>query len=259
MGNSKTIFLSASIPDHERDLEYYGDSDSLIQMNEIIVSLTRAIIGRNGKIVFGGHPSITPLVGMVAYEYLDFTEVEGPSSFEPNFKLEIYQSEAFRGFLPDTTWQLFKSELAEINWVEAVDRERYNPEINKPQCTKSLTLMRENMIKNSNPAAMIIVGGMQGVVEEALLFDSTFPGRPIYGFEYGLHIGNQLREKVDLNFWDTEMLEILRSYDSRERKDDFREEIYKEFIENAIEPIPYPIICQSLVDQIFGDSNSLFR
>src|SRR5438105_6673752 len=46
----------------------------------------------------------------------------------------------------------------------------------------SLRQMREAMIKETSPVAMVAIGGMKGVLDEANLFAELMPNRPIFTY-----------------------------------------------------------------------------
>jgi hypothetical protein len=99
--DGRAVFLSASVPAAERSEAYRRVPDAPLRIDEAVVSLARAVFSHNGRLVFGGHPAISPLVAMVAAEYHD-----RPSA-PP--RIIIYQYRAFEGFLPDATLAMFRS------------------------------------------------------------------------------------------------------------------------------------------------------
>ena len=60
------VLLSASVPSSSRSQiyqeEYTKINNAQIQIEEAIIGLSRNIFQAGGKIIFGGHPSISPLV-----------------------------------------------------------------------------------------------------------------------------------------------------------------------------------------------------
>ena len=56
----KNIFLSASIPFKERDPKYF-DSADIIAIRDAVIALSTVIIPKN-RLIWGGHPSITPII-----------------------------------------------------------------------------------------------------------------------------------------------------------------------------------------------------
>jgi hypothetical protein len=60
----KPVFLSASIPDPRRDAKYFQTGDTIAIRNAVIALVTVTL--SRTKLVFGGHPAVTPLVKWVA-------------------------------------------------------------------------------------------------------------------------------------------------------------------------------------------------
>ena len=146
------IFLSASVPYRGGWREDARPAD----IEEAIVSVSRAVFSRGGRLLFGGHPSVSPLIASIAGEYY-------PADPERRHRPVItFQSEFFRGRLPDETWDLYRMGWSSIIWTPEV------PD-NQPD---SLKLMREAMLRHPEtpPKAMIAVGGMEGIFEEAEMF-----------------------------------------------------------------------------------------
>jgi hypothetical protein len=154
----------------QRAERFRRDQDSAFEIEQAVVSLARAVLAGGAKLVFGGHPTISPLVGVVAGEYRRPPRAEGagepipqpPGIQQDGRKREpgvvvIYQSEAFRGHAKEDTLLLFKLELTEVHWTKAVDGERYDPNAPPPPCPKSVNAMREQMLRNEKPNAMVCV------------------------------------------------------------------------------------------------------
>ena len=85
----KNIFLSASIPLPERDAKYIDTAD-IIAIRDAVIALSTVVLP-NHRIIWGGHPSITPLIYYVM-EKLDLNIQE---------HVTIYQSRLFEKFFPD--------------------------------------------------------------------------------------------------------------------------------------------------------------
>jgi hypothetical protein len=160
----KSVFLSASKP--ARDLGQYRPLS--VEIDEAVVSLSRAVFSAGGQLVFGAHPSISPLVASVATEY---------GRMPDRLRVSIYQSEAYRGHVPLATLDFERLGFAKIIWTPSVGGERFDPAVaGRPQCTESLRLMRTRMLQETSPIAMVAIGGMQGVEEEARMFVSLCHG-----------------------------------------------------------------------------------
>lgn len=166
----RSIFLSASVPLQARAPIYHVLDNQVDWIEEAVIAVARAVLGQRGQLVFGAHPSISPLVAMVAGEYI-----------EPVPRVHIYQSRAYEGYIPDETSAMVRAGLAVMHWIDAADGERFNPSMRgQPQCQASLRAMREAMLRETAPAAMVGIGGMEGVEDEAELFADLRPGQPIF-------------------------------------------------------------------------------
>lgn len=180
---SFTVLLSASVPSKARSKDYQKIPNAQIKIEEAVISLTRNVFEAGGTIVFGGHPSISRLIAMVALEF----DHGSMSKYLENPQIIIYQSKAYYEVMPADTAQLYSSGRAQIRWTEAVNNEKFNPKIKgEPQCTKSLELMRKEMILTDNLDGMVCIGGMEGVEEEFKLFEDKNEkngwGHPIFVF-----------------------------------------------------------------------------
>src|SRR5579859_462199 len=115
MATTRMIFLSASVPSPDRAHEFHRGKDSAFEIEQAVISLARAIFVRHGRLVFGGHPTISPLVSVVAGEYQPpSTTEQGKGSGHAS--VVIYQSEAFRGHAQEDKLLLFKLGLTEVHW-----------------------------------------------------------------------------------------------------------------------------------------------
>jgi hypothetical protein len=56
----KNIFLSASVPLPERNPKYYDTAD-IIAIRDAVIALATVVLPEY-RIIWGGHPSITPLI-----------------------------------------------------------------------------------------------------------------------------------------------------------------------------------------------------
>jgi hypothetical protein len=171
---SQILFLSASVPHRS---EWLADARP-IEIEEAIISLARAVFARGGRLLFGGHPSISPLVAAVAGEYF---AVDPSRQVRP---VITFQSKFFaEKDLPNKTWEMYRMGWADIEWTPIVMRkgvahrddslERMrngmllNPQLlaSDPEAQKAI-----KRIKLSAPKAMVAIGGMEGVAEEAGVF-----------------------------------------------------------------------------------------
>lgn len=135
------VFLSASLPDPRRDPKYFATGNT-VAIRDAVVALTTVVLPRT-RLVFGGHPAITPMVKWVAEQLGHFD------------RLRMFQSKFFREhYLADV--EVFKYEEVEAVWAESRAEMR----------AKSLTKMRTEMLLSESFSAAVFVGGMEGVEEE---------------------------------------------------------------------------------------------
>jgi hypothetical protein len=202
----KTIFLSASVPTPERDparMKAYRKTEvSQQRVHSAVIAVARRVFYEGGHLVFGAHPSIAPLILLTLEHYQQpATAVpqgpQSPPSRETTApRVTMYQSEVFKRANdashdtdPATVWPLASQRLAtlpgvSVVWTPVIDNESPVPtEKGKPPAPKSLTVMRQRMIGETHPDAMVVIGGMSGIHQELDVFRKLRPGRPVYVFE----------------------------------------------------------------------------
>jgi hypothetical protein len=141
------VFLSASVPLPQRDRRFFDTAD-VLAIREAVKALVEVVLPV-GRITCGGHPAITPLLAL-------FVREAGLRSDH----LTIFQSALFAGRMPPEI-----ADFVDVRIVPAVSRDR----------EASLTAMREEMITSRRFAAAVIIGGMEGVLEEMDLFVRHHP------------------------------------------------------------------------------------
>lgn len=162
MKPNDVVFLSASVPARR---PWNGWCDP-VEIEEAIVCVARAVFARGGRLLFGGHPSVSPLIASVAGEYF------APDRSRDVRPIVIFQSRLFEGMLPDETHLMAKMGWASIEWTEVSAGANHRDD--------SLRAMREAMLPDEAtdayrrnllkpPRAMIGIGGMEGVVAETAL------------------------------------------------------------------------------------------
>lgn len=147
------IFLSASIPSAARDPKYYETAD-VIAIRDAVLAITTVLLSNDSRLIWGGHPSITRLVAQVLRHYGEIA----------NEHVTLYQSRYFEQFFP-----LENEEVAHIVITD-----------NKGNRRDSLLEMREHMLGDNNYDAAFFVGGMEGVMDEYLLFKEFHPDAKIF-------------------------------------------------------------------------------
>lgn len=172
------IFLSASVP-FERSK---GSAAQLSANNRYlpplrteirtaVVQLARFAFARDVQLVFGGHPAISPLV-------LQATYVALPSSVPRVF---IFQSEYFHYLIPQSTRELAKWAQGRMLWTRSYGGPpSSDDEIEPDEVERSLMIMRKAMIGVPGLVGAVLIGGMDGVEEEAALWKQRHPNLPLY-------------------------------------------------------------------------------
>ena len=144
----KNIFLSASIPLPERDEKYIGTAD-IIAIRDAVIALTTVVLPHH-RLIWGGHPSITPLIYYVM-ERLNLNIQE---------HITLYQSRFFEETFPKDN-----NNFKNIVFTDIIDND----------IEKSLLHMRNRMLDESEFSAGIFIGGMEGVEEEYDMFIEKHP------------------------------------------------------------------------------------
>jgi hypothetical protein len=207
MNEGDVIFLSASVPVREG----WCDGARPAEVEEAIVSVARAVFARKGRLLFGGHPSVSPLVAAVAGEYF------APDPERRVRPIVTFQSRLFQNELPDETTEMVKMGWSTIEWTPR------SPGDDKDEVRRhSLNSMRARMLPGPGmheeifkpfhlrpPAAMVAIGGMGGVCDEAFVFLTnrhywklpTLP--PIFSFKSGGGAAARLinRELASSRLW----------------------------------------------------------
>jgi hypothetical protein len=145
-----SIFLSASIPDPKRDPKYFLNTD-LLAIREAVCALV-VTVAPKAKLVFGGHPAISPLI-YVTSKQLGATD-----------NIVIYQSEFFRNQIPPESLS-----FSRLVWTPA-GKDRAD----------SLGQMRNEMIGKYQFKAAVFIGGMEGIEDECSIFMKTHPNTPVF-------------------------------------------------------------------------------
>lgn len=147
------VFLSASFPSGIRG-EGFRPYDPA-EIADAVTAVVRALFNTGVQVLFGGHPTITPLVLFVAAEHGVHQSVE------------IYQSKWFDLEIPAETIRLQDLGFGRIVWTER-----------GTDVAQSLLTMRTRMLSESRPRAGVFIGGMEGVVDEWDLFGELLPDYP---------------------------------------------------------------------------------
>ena len=143
----KNIFLSASIPLPNRDAKYIDTAD-IIAIRDAVIALTTVVLPYH-RIIWGGHPSITPLIYYVM-EKLDLNIQE---------HVKLYQS----------LWieERFPEDNNKFENIVFTERQSDIP--------SSIKLMRERMFSENEFSAAVFIGGMNGIEDEYRMFIEYHP------------------------------------------------------------------------------------
>jgi hypothetical protein len=145
------VLLSAGIP--SADSSKYEPEPDLIRQ-AILALIAVALPYR--KIVFGGHPAISPLVELAA---INIGAIDNVC---------IFQSRLFKDVIPQEA-----KNFQNLHWTRVIKKS------NEIQTKKaSLTEMRKKMIQSESFGLAIFIGGMEGIEEEWDLFGQCHAGKP---------------------------------------------------------------------------------
>lgn len=136
------IFLSASVPEVGRGTYHESADPFLIQL--AVRELVIAVI-RDARIVWGGHPSITPMIWAICSDL----------GVEYSRSVALYQSRFFEDRFPEENQQ-----FENVTFVDAVQGDR----------EASLYRLRLAMVSRRDLVAGVFIGGMEGVEFEYDLF-----------------------------------------------------------------------------------------
>ena len=169
----KNIFLSASIPLPERHPKYYDTAD-IIAIRDAVIALASVVLPHH-RIVWGGHPSITPLIYYVMERFVindlqrddresEFTEEERDiiySTLKSKIQnhVTLYQSLFFKDNFPPENEKFENVVLTE----------------NGGDIHSSIQIMRQKMLRDNSFSAAIFIGGMDGIEVEYNLFKELHP------------------------------------------------------------------------------------
>jgi hypothetical protein len=147
MNPNGAIFLSAGVPDPTK-AHFVADADSAA-IAAAVSALLHVTLGRR-RLVWGGHPSITPMI----WSYAESMEIDYAAW------VTLYQSALFSPDFP-----VENERFGNVVITSGVDDD----------IVKSLTLMRVRMITETEFSAAVFIGGMQGIFDEHRLFREHAP------------------------------------------------------------------------------------
>jgi len=140
--NLNKVFLSASIPYPDRDKKFYDTAD-IVSIRDSVRALATVVIPK-AHLIWGGHPSITPLIRFV----MDRMNADLKKH------ITLYQSLFFEDKFPPDNFAFENIVLTEKRNTR----------------DESLSLMRSKLINDNDFKVGIFIGGMEGVNDEYLMF-----------------------------------------------------------------------------------------
>lgn len=170
--NLNKVFLSASIPYPDRDKKYYDTAD-IVSIRDAVRALATVVIPK-AQLVWGGHPSITPLIRFV----MDRMNIDLKKH------VTLYQSLFFEEYFPPDNFAFENIVLTE---------KRNNRD-------ESLELMRRNLINENDFKVGIFIGGMEGINDEFVMFRERHPNALILPIASTGAAANILYENQPQNF-----------------------------------------------------------
>lgn len=214
-----SLLLSASIPVH-RDPALFepADRQRVAEVNRLYVAsasperiraatiaVTRVALLRGLRLVFGAHPTISPLVLQVA-EDVDAVDDS----------ILVFQSDAYRDQLPGSTLQFANWSRGTRSHGQLVLTTRQHdastvpaaqPTPSGPRLLRydpfpiSLRFMRDRMTTVPGLVGAVFIGGMPGVEDEASRFAQRHPQLRRYAFDSTGGAAQRLVQQQPLSFY----------------------------------------------------------
>lgn len=182
---SGAVFLSAGMPDPSKP-HFVGPSEP-IDVISAVRALVYVVLGRR-RLIWGGHPAITPIVWSVAASLnVDYSKW-----------VTLYQSEFFKDRYPEDN-----ERFSNAHYIPAVQPSKRMTDDERQAA--SLEHMRRSMFGENEFEIAVFIGGMEGIFKEFDLFGDLCPsGRRLPILSTGgatLHLAERLspRERdIDL-------------------------------------------------------------
>jgi hypothetical protein len=174
MLDGRYLFLSASYPAADRDPRY-SDNTDVREISNAVLALINAVFSTGGRLVFGGHPTITPLALQQAALFFDPATGHQADSAADDPRVRVYQSNYFDKVIPAAAKQIAASPFG------AMIATSYPPGGDeKAERANALRTMRTRMIEDNAPLAAVFIGGMEGIEDEYALCAKLRPQTPRY-------------------------------------------------------------------------------
>jgi hypothetical protein len=164
------VFLSTGIPRQDWP-------DPALQRHEIVeavMATARAVLGAGARLLFGGHPLITPLVFTVAQEELGRRSISGG--------IDLFQSEFFSDTLPEDVWGFREAPWATVHDIPATSAATEDTDVVVADKRRvALQQLREAMLGAVETfAGAVFIGGEGGIPVEYEMIRRRGPDIPCY-------------------------------------------------------------------------------
>ncbi|HHA2494035.1 TPA: hypothetical protein ACOECR_000898 [Stenotrophomonas maltophilia] len=182
----KEIFLSASVPVPGRGHYHETANPFLIQVavRELLIATVR-----HRRIVWGGHPSITPMIWAIC-------EDMGVSYAD---QVVLYQTRFFEDIFP-----IENEHFKNVEFTPSVTGDR----------EASLALMREAMLSRPGIEEAVFIGGMDGVEVERALLGRYHPSAKVLAVAAtgGAALDLATTQAGSPSRWDLDFVSLFRSF-----------------------------------------------
>jgi hypothetical protein len=233
----KTLFLSAGVPTSEDNERYYRIPDARLEIEEAIISLSRAIFAAGGHLVYGGDPAISTLIAMIAGEYITSRTAEGGNVA----RLREGDNERTRSLATIFLHPNHQSEppgeillLHQLGFIN-IGNMRLNSDVTPMQ-----------IIEQTSPVALICIGGMGNEESEIRTFREVRRQSPVYVFAATGGVARSWARRDD-NFVQAIDQEVENRLSSLNR------EIGRD--QATFQYRPYALISQILVERLIYSDN----
>ncbi|MGN6065369.1 hypothetical protein [Brevundimonas diminuta] len=146
--NAPALFLSASLPNEDRDPRYSRTAD-LMAIQAAVSGLAAVVLGRR-RLIWGGHPSITPMIRWAATA----------NGIDYGRWVSLYQSDFYEADFPEDN-----RHFANVTVVPGVPNDE----------AASQALLRDAMLDGPEYFAAVFIGGMEGVEVEYERLSARLP------------------------------------------------------------------------------------
>lgn len=169
----KNIFLSASIPLPERHPKYYETAD-IVAIRDAVIALASISLNQY-RIIWGGHPSITPLIYYVIERMIINKFKKDDWDLPLTEEEKVFVNAQLKGSIQDHVL-LYQSLYFKDDFPP--ENEMFQNVVLTPKfgdIPSSIRVLREKMLNDNEFSAAVFIGGMDGVEEEFKMFRVFHP------------------------------------------------------------------------------------